>query len=86
MKSKETLQGIINTMFNMEWYVGDFVSAFCVATGLNETELTEKEREHIIKKMVKNRNFPSMLNGLRQVIIEDVNERLSIMMSEHFTK
>ena len=72
-----TAQGIINRDFNIKWSVEDFVYAYCQANGFNYDYLCDYKREEFTKNVIEMIESKELgLRGLRDAIIEDINERL----------
>ena len=79
-----TVDERIKKYFNTEWTFTDFFYAYCEAKGIDDPEggdLTEEEYDRLEKECESKLTY-GMLCGLREVIIEDINERIYWTMRE----
>lgn len=63
--------------FNTAWLLEDFINAYLNANGISDDEFSQEKKEDFFKRFNK-----LDLNGLRQTIIQDINERLCIAFSD----
>ena len=76
-------QEYIEKYFELKYNFTDFLYAYCYNKGIDdpENDLTDEEYDQMEKKaeeLIK----PERLNELRNVITEDINERLRYFMKE----
>ena len=76
-------QQMIDKYFNTTWSVEDFFYAYCQNKGIDDPEkdLTEEEYNKLWKECEEKITY-ELLRGLRDVITEDINERLVYAMDD----
>lgn len=66
----------VRANFNISWHIEDFIYAYMLANEINDDEFMLKEEDFF-------KRFNELdLKGLRQTIIQDINERLCIAFSD----
>lgn len=79
-----TVDERIKNYFNTEWNFVDFFYAYCEAKGIEDPEsgdLTDEEYGALEKELEKKLTY-GFLVGLRETIIEDINERICYAVSD----
>lgn len=78
-----TVDERIKNYFNTEWTFTDFFYAYCSAKGVdNPEEDVDEETYNKLEEECEKKLTYGLLSGLRNVIIEDINERIYNIMKE----
>lgn len=71
----------INEHFNIRWSFNDFVEAYILANAIDVDDMSDERSEEIEKK-VKRKLTVGFLEGLRNEILSDVEDRIVMAMDE----
>lgn len=71
----------INEHFNIRWTFNDFVEAYILANAIDVDDMSDERSEEIEKK-VKRKLTVGFLEGLRDEILSDIEDRIIMAMEE----
>lgn len=78
---KQPVDNMIDHHFNTDWCFDDFFSGYLQANDIDITfmsdEEVKKEKEFCMQMMT-----PELLNGLRESIVQDINEKICFAMKK----
>jgi len=71
---------LIDEYFNTKWYFADFFYGYCSSKGIDdpENDLTDEEYDRMEKECEKQITADKLM-GLRDAVVEDINERLTMI-------
>lgn len=79
MARLEDKQKLVDEYFNTKWSVVDFYYAYLDARHIYEDDLTDEQVKEIEEAVADLIDY-EMLRGLRDAVVEDINERLKYVM------